>query len=190
MTKNKFDIQNYFIEVEKEVTDIISKTSTDTVTQDLLLNSDNVDHLNILKSSLKLKQLQMKIGEIWQVVIGEYDGFENLRVGHETKLDVRSVSRKLIFEIKNRYNTDNSSARTANLNKLSTFKSDNPKYTTIYGVINDTRPEGRVKIIEHDGEDIYYYSGDELFKFIFGEDKDRILSFIKNLIQKLVFDKI
>ena len=40
--------------------------------------------------SLKEKQRQMKIGEIWQEVIGNYKDFINLGIGHETGLDILS----------------------------------------------------------------------------------------------------
>jgi hypothetical protein len=74
----------------------------------------------------------MKIGEIWQEVLGNYQGYTNLKVGHETGLDILSDSKKVIIELKNRTNTDNSSSKKSNLDKLAKFKKNNPEYTCIY----------------------------------------------------------
>jgi len=71
---------------------------------------------------LKEKQRQMKIGEIWQEVLGNYNGCINLKIGHETGLDIISHTRKFAIELKNRTNTDNSSSKKSNLDKLAIFK--------------------------------------------------------------------
>lgn len=55
---------------------------------------------------MKEKHKQMKIGEIWEEAIGNYDGFIKLK----------------IIELKNRTNTDNHSSRKSNMNKLVKFK--------------------------------------------------------------------
>lgn len=64
----------------------------------------------------------MKIGEIWQEIIGQYDTFTNLGRGHHTGLDILSNKRKIIIELKNRTNTDNASAKKSNLDKLVSLK--------------------------------------------------------------------
>ena len=126
----------------------------------------------------------MKIGEIWQEVIGNYDGFINLRNGHETGLDILSNSRKMIIELKNRTNTDNSSSRKTNLSKLAKFKRDNPDYMCIYANINFIKTLGFNKKILHDGVEIEHYVGYEFLKFIFRENFEEIIEFIKNTINK------
>ena len=67
----------------------------------------------------------MKIGEIWEEAIGNYDGFIKLKIGNDTGLDIISKSRKIIIELKNRTNTDNHSSRKANMDKLVKFKNPN-----------------------------------------------------------------
>jgi hypothetical protein len=42
----------------------------------------------------------MKIGEIWEETIGNYDGFIKLKIGNDTGLDIISKSRKIIIELK------------------------------------------------------------------------------------------
>lgn len=118
------------------------------------------------------------------MVIGEYEGFTNLHVGHESGLDVMSTSKKLIFEIKNQHKTDNASSRKANLDKLVKFQKMNPEFKCFYGIINDRVQEGCAKKIVHDGVDVEYLSGDKLFTFIFGENKDIVIKTVKEYVQQ------
>lgn len=103
----------------------------------------------------------MKIGQIWQEVLGNYDTYEDLGVGHETGLDIVSHKKKIIVELKNRTNTDNASSKKANLDKLGKFKKMHPDYTCIYGNINDTTKSktenGEIKDILHNGVTIKHY---------------------------------
>lgn len=98
---------------------------------------------------MKEKQRQMKVGEIWQEVLGNYKGYVNLKTGHETGLDILSVNKKIAIELKNRTNTDNASSKKSNLDKLAKFKQANPDYVCIYANINaDTKKktiEGSIK---------------------------------------------
>lgn len=90
--------------------------------------------------ALKEKQGQMKVGEIWQEVLGDYNGYVNIKIGHETGLDILSSSKKIAIELKNRTNTDNASSKKSNLDKLAKFKQANPDYVCIYANINaDTK---------------------------------------------------
>ena len=130
----------------------------------------------------------MKVGEIWQELIGNYDEFLNLRVGHDSGLDILSNTRKLAIEIKNRTNTDNSSSKKSNFDKLSRFKIDNPEYTCIYANINsDTEKktlEGFNKKITHNGVEIEHQVGYKFLTFIFGEKTEEIIVFVRNIIDK------
>jgi hypothetical protein len=178
--ENEFNLTNYFERIEIIIHDILSEI----ITYDIL---DTENMFNDKLIALKVKHYQMKIGEIWQEVIGNYDGFINLKNGHETGLDILSNSRKIIIELKNRTSTDNSSSRKTNLSKLAKFKCDNPDYMCIYANINaDTRKKtlGFNKKILHDGVEIEHYVGHEFLKFIFGENFEEIIEFIKNTINK------
>jgi hypothetical protein len=63
----------------------------------------------------------MKIGEIWQEVLGSYKDYLNLKTGHSSGLDILSHTNKVAIELKNRTNTDNSSSKKSNLDKLAIF---------------------------------------------------------------------
>ena len=121
----------------------------------------------------------MNVGNIWQVVIGNYDKFEDLRQVHKTGLDIKSDSLKIIIELKNRYNTDNASAKKANLDKLCKFKKENPEWQCIYAIVNDKTKEGKNEKLLHNDFELTYLSGQKLMDFIFGKDKTHIIDNVK-----------
>ena len=126
---NEFNMDIYFDKLDKIIYDICSRKSKQVITYDIF-DTDKTKKYKLIV--LKEKQKQMKIGEILQVCIGNYENFVNLKQGHETGLDVISNDRKIIIEIKNRTNTDNASSKKSNLDKLAKFKKNNPEYICIY----------------------------------------------------------
>jgi len=180
-----FNIENYFNILEQEISKILSRKEKDLLTFDIL---DTEKSINNKLIALREKQRQMKIGEIWQVVIGNYDGFENLKIGHESGLDILSTSKKIAIELKNRTNTDNYSSKKSNFDKLSNYKKANQEYICIYGNINSKTEKstlkGRKKIIKYYGIEIEHLIGYELLFFIFGTDTSCIINFVKKIIDK------
>ena len=130
----------------------------------------------------------MKIGEIWQEVLGNYKECINLKIGHETGLDILSHTKKYAIELKNRTNTDNASSKKSNLDKLAKFKLANPDYVCIYANINaDTEAKtlkGSITKIVHNGVEIEHQTGYEFIRFILGDDTHSIIDFVKNTIDK------
>ena len=126
----------------------------------------------------------MKIGEIWQIILGNYYDYNDLGIGHESGLDIVSYKHKIAIELKNRTNTDNASSKKSNLDKLANFKIKNPDYTCIYGTINEKTKNGSIKTILHNNVEIKHYSGLSLVKFILGDNTDNIIKFTKNLIDE------
>ena len=98
-------------------------------------------------------------------------------------LDIKSDSKKIIIELKNRTNTDNASSRKANLDKLAKFKKENPDYDCIYANINantefETMNTGtRTEI--HNGQEIKHMVGMNFLQFIFNDNTDTVINFIK-----------
>ena len=185
---SQFNFEMY----EKRVNDIFIKKSLNKQNEDELVDILLADYIKenlvIIQKSKQLKQIQMKTGILWQIAIGEYDKFTNLGEGHETGLDVLSCERKIIMEIKNRYNTDNHSARKSNLDKLAKYKKEHPEYTCIYGIINCNTKNGKHMIIKHNNVNINYYSGDELLNFIFGDNKNKIITILKKIINSFALN--
>ena len=103
-----FRIEDYLAEMERKIHKILSRKQKEDLTYDIL-DSEFTKKNKLI--CLKEKQRQMKVGDIWQEVLGNYHLFENLGVGHETGLDVLSHPRKIAMELKNRTNTDNASSK-------------------------------------------------------------------------------
>lgn len=184
-TPPDFSLEEYFKNVELIIKIILLRPEKENLTFDIL---DTPKSKKNKLLALKEKQRQMKIGEIWQEVIGNYKDLINLGIGHETGLDILSNIRKLAIELKNRTNTDNASSKKSNLDKLSKFKKENPEYTCIYANINaDTDKktlEGSNKKIIHNGVEIEHQVGYQFLTFIFGENTEEIIKFVKNIIDK------
>ena len=183
--EEEFVLSEYFEKMEIIIQNILLRPENDVLTYDIL-DTEKSKKNKLL--SLKEKQRQMKVGEIWQEIIGNYDEFINLKIGHETGLDILSNTRKLAIELKNRTNTDNASSKKSNLDKLSKFKKENPEYTCIYANINaDTEKktlQGSNKKITHNGVEIEHQVGCQFLTFIFGEKTEEIIEFVKNTIDK------
>ena len=184
---SNFNKKNYFELLNNIIQNIMNQPQKSILTYDILDTEKTKKYKLIV---LKQKQYQMKIGNIWQEVLGNYNDCISLKKGHETGLDIMSHTKKFIIELKNRTNTDNSSSKKYNLDKLAKFKKDNPEYMCIYGNINDNTEEktlsGCIKKILHNDVEIIHMIGYELFKFILGNDTDLIIDFVKNTIDKYI----
>ena len=184
---NKFILSDYLEYVDMRIEKIINDSKCDeTLLEDLLLNmfiKSNKEKVNFAK---KLKHLQMNIGKIWQIVLGNYKDFIDLEEGDETGLDVKSDKLKIIMEIKNRYNTDNASSRKTNYGKLSNFKLNNPDYECIYAVINEKHNLGNDYIIKHNEQNIRYLSGQKLLDYVFANDKNIIIDTITKKMSSII----
>ena len=181
----EFSLTKYLESLEESIKIILSREEKDVLTFDILdTEKERADKL----IALKVKHRQMKRGEIWQEVLGNYDGCINLKIGHETGLDILSHTKKFIIELKNRTNTDNASSKKSNLDKLAKFKKSNPEYRCIYANINaDTEEKtlhGSIKKLLHDGVELEHQIGYEFLKFILGSDTELIIDFVKNTMDK------
>ena len=181
----EFDINKYLEILDENISKILSRKNNTKLTYDIL---DTHKSFELKQIILKEKQKQMKIGEIWQMSIGNYKDFINLKNGHESGLDIISHSRKIAIELKNRTNTDNSSSKKTNFDKLYNFKCKNPDYTVIYANINADTEEKTLYSeslsIQHNGIIIEHHIGLSFLKFIFCENTDKIISFIKNKVNQ------
>lgn len=178
---------NYFEKINKLIIDILSRPERDVLTYDIL---DTPKTLHNKLIALKEKQRQMKVGDIWQEVLGNYDGFINLKQGHATGLDILSHTKKIAIELKNRTNTDNSSSKKSNLDKLSKFKKEHPEYTCIYANINAATEQktlqGSMTVILHNSVEIQHRVGIDFLTCMLGNDTEEIINFVKNAIDNFV----
>ncbi len=172
------NLEEYFNKIDKIINEILIRKNKELITFDLLDTNKTIE----LKREL-LKEKQMKIGEIWQEVIGNYNGYINLKSGHKSGLDIISIDKKIIIELKNRTNTDNYSSRKTNFDKLAKFKKENPEFICIYANINEKTEkatfEGNHKIIIHNNVKIHIYTGLKFLNLVFDDKLDIILEYLK-----------
>jgi hypothetical protein len=180
-----FNREQYFTKLGESVKKILQRPTKDVLAYDIL-DTDKLKVNNLV--ALKVKQRQMKIGDIWQIAIGNYKDCIYLKKGHVTGLDVLSHSRRLAIEVKNRTNTTNSDSKASVFNKLAKFKAENPDYTCIYANINDNTEEkssqATVKKFQHNGVELEHHIGDQFLKYIFGDDTNAVVEFLKTTIDK------
>lgn len=181
----KFCLRKYYELLDNSIHNILSREEKYVLTYDIL-DTEKLKTNKLI--ALKERQRQMKIGEIWQEVLGNYKGCINLKTGHETGLDILSHNRKFAIELKNRTNTDNASSKKSNLDKLAKFKLANPEYVCIYANINaDTEKKtikGSITKLLHNNIEIEHQIGYKFIKFILGDDTDAIIDFVKITIDK------
>ena len=181
----KFTLSKYYELLDMCIHNILMRPENLILTYDIL-DTEKTKQNKLL--ALKEKQRQMKVGEIWQEVFGNYDGFINLKVGHETGLDILSHTKKIAIELKNRTNTDNASSKKSNLDKLANFKKNNPDYICIYANINaDTEEKtltGSIRKILHNGQELEHQVVYAFLQFMLTDDTDTIIQFVKNTITK------
>lgn len=180
-----FNREQYFTNLDKFIKKEFERPRNDKPTYDIL---DTEKIIEYKLNALRVKQYQMKVGNIWQEAVGSYKDCTNLRKGHKTGLDTLSQNRKLVIEIKNRTNTTNADSKESVFNKLAKFKKEHPEYTCIYANINDDTEEKSsqttVKKFQHNGVELEHHIGDQFLKYIFGDDTDTVVEFIKTTIAK------
>ena len=76
-----FCLSKYCELIDSSIHNILLRPENDVLTYDIL-DTEKSKTNKLL--ALKEKQRQMKVGEIWQEVLGNYNGCVNLKIGHET----------------------------------------------------------------------------------------------------------
>jgi hypothetical protein len=169
--------QKYFIDDKKQPKDLCK----DIVLDNVLKHKYGYDMTSLMQIIHFVKVKQMCTGKFVQELLGLFPGWESLGEGHETGLDLFNENKGIFIELKNRYNTDNASAKAKNFEKLA--RQAQQGYRAIYGVVNDKTIAGQKKIITIKDDKIEYMSADVLFKEITG--LDNFSEILSSLIEKI-----
>lgn len=108
----------YLSIVEEKISDLLSSKRNKNVSNDILVDIPKT----FLRTSLRIKQIQMNIGRIWEILIGNYKDYIDVSRDVMYSFDILNPTLKLAIELKNRHNTDNSSSRTYKYKCLAQFK--------------------------------------------------------------------
>jgi hypothetical protein len=183
LINNSYHRENLKKDIDKTINDIFSSFDFNVEKEKnfyTILDTE-ADKAN-RKQLLKQKQIDMCQGHLWQKVFGCMEDITDLGKGHYTGLDLYSEKRRLYFEIKNSYHTDNSCSRKRKEQLLCQVKKQYPDHTCIYGVVNDTTSKKVCKTIQ--GVEIWYVSGDELFQLVFGNHWKEMVCFVQSCYEK------
>ena len=154
-----------------------------------IFGTNSEEHIKSLEISHKIRQKQMKEGELAQIIIGNWFGWMDLGVGHSSGLDCKKKDNSIIMDVKNKWNTCNSGSQKALFDKLSKYKKENPSTRCIWAIINP-KP-GCKKLCEkiiYDGVEIEKVQGEELFKLIFTIGKIDYSAKIIKMINHYIHD--
>lgn len=183
----------WYLDYKKNIHTLINKLfqrkTKEYVHEPTLFGDNSKENIKMLEIAFKQKQKQMREGELAQIVIGNWFGWEDLGVGHSSGLDCRKKDMSIIMDVKNKWNTCNSGSEKALFDKLSKYKKENPKTRCVWAIVNP-RP-GCKKLCEkkiYNGVEIEKIQGIELFKLVFNVGNinysTRIINIVKNYISK------
>jgi hypothetical protein len=183
----------WFLDYTKNIHTLINKLfqrkNKEYVHEPTLFGDNSKENIKKLEIAFKQKQKQMKEGELAQILIGNWFGWEDLGVGHSSGLDCRKKDNSVIMDVKNKWNTCNSGSQKALFDKLSKYKKENSKTRCIWAIVNP-KP-GCKKLYEkimYDGVEIEKIQGIELFKLVFSfgniNYSTQIINIVKNYISK------
>lgn len=153
-----------------------------------LLGNDSQEFIECLKTAHEVRQLLMKEGFIIQVAMGNFYGWIDLGSGHESGLDILKKDNSCIIEIKNSWNTCNSSSRKVSLDKLAQYKSDNPDTKCVFGIVNPRdKCRNLTRKIFHNNQEIWIIQGTDLLKLIFMWREHDYSNYVIKHIKDLMF---
>lgn len=69
-------VNDYLLRIEPMILSILNKPNKTKLTYDILDTDDTIEYR---LSCLRMKQYQMRIGDIWQMVFGSYNSFRDIR---------------------------------------------------------------------------------------------------------------
>ena len=176
--------------IQKKIIPIISKETklgkTDIVKKhmDMLCYDMNEEEwYKNEKIRIKDKQINNKIGELHEYIISELDGWENCKNSSDKYvkscgLDVYKKDKSVFIEIKNKYNTLNSSSKKETIDKLQKIKDKYPDALCVIGIIYGSDMKKQVKDSE-----IWTYSGKEFYKLVYNDEK--YYDDVVNILSKL-----
>jgi hypothetical protein len=163
---------------------------TTAVTKDVVLCDFFAEQHEMVETFQKMKCLHMKVGTIWQRVMGLIPGVTSLPCGHVSGLDVMSDGSgrfaggyEFVMELKNASRSDNASSRKQNVRKLCAWATQVARMP-IYGIINGGDEDRWIEA--EDGGRYRYLSGKCLLRFLFGGEELCTIEYIKRALKQYI----
>lgn len=145
----------------------LNRCAKNYIHEDTILGDDSLENIKNLEIAFKIRQKQMKEGDIAQIIMGNFIGWEDLGNKSKYGLDIRKLDNSIIMEIKNKYNTCNSGSQKAVLDKLSNYKRKFPNTRCVWGIVNPKHGKSSHTIINYNGVDVEKIQGSLLLSLVF-----------------------
>ena len=114
------------------------------------------------------KTVNNRIGDFHQMLLGKVDGWENLGVGHTTGVDLKKDDNTIFVELKNKYNTMNSSSQSKCFDKLQDITVKFPKVRAYWAYIVSKDGSSGEKMWEYNRQDEHFK--DDRIRVIWGKN--------------------
>jgi len=132
---------------------------------------------NEIRTANKIKIIQMRLGKLFEELAKFYNWTK------VEKIDFIDINRKIALELKSSTNTDNSSSRERNYQKLLEFKAKHTDYKLYYLCINYTTNQPQNKILANG---ITLLTGKYALEFLYGKDYSNVITAIQNCIKDYI----
>lgn len=113
------------------------------------------------------KSISQNLGNLWQRILGNAPGWRDLAIGDASGCDIMHDEKKIYIEIKNKYNTMNSSSEESTIKKL--LRQKEKGYSAYVGIING-RPCAGGGTQRKTKAGIEWLCGKDLFQVVYGAD--------------------
>ena len=186
---NQNILNDYKRRITPIVLGIINRKPKEFVWEPTFLGNSSEEAKRREETAFKERQIKMKEGDIAQVMIGNWHGYEDLGIGHATGVDCRKLDNTQILEIKNKYNTCNSGSAKTVKDKLAEYKNNNPNTECIWGIINPkSGVSGKTTAIQHNGVEIQQLQGEDLFRKIFVIDGYDYTNDVRKIVKNIMYN--
>lgn len=187
--KMRYWFFNYIKNIHTLIDELMQRKNKEYVHEPTLFGDNSKENIKMLEIAFKQRQKHMKEGNLAQIIIGNWFGWEDLGVGHPSGLDCCRRDMSIIMDVKNKWNTCNSGSQKALFDKLSKYKKEYPNTRCIWAIVNP-KPgcKNLCEKIIYDGVEIEKIQGIELFKLVFQigniNYSTQIINIVKNYINK------
>lgn len=180
-------INQYFEKITPIILNLLLRKRKKFIYEQTIFGIENQKYKLDLEKAHTVRQIQMKEGEIAQICMSLFHDWQNLNVGHSSGLDLRKKDNSYAIELKNKYNTCNSSSEKVVLDKLANYKKKHPNCVCVYGIVNP-KPNCKqlIKKIIHNNQELYKIQGRKLFRLVFTYKKIDYSEIVIQHVKKII----
>ncbi|MFP4402710.1 MAG: Eco47II family restriction endonuclease [Candidatus Nanoarchaeia archaeon] len=163
------------------------------MTFDIYSNNIKIeDWKKLEKTRQKDKNINNKIGEFHQKILGRVDGWTDLGTGDNSRVDLRKNDYSIFIELKNKHNTMNSDATNECRSKLKNALQEHPDSIAYWGLIVPSNGKAEEIIWVKNGEridNLKKATGEKVYEIVTGNSENlkkvwlalpKAIAYIKN----------